>query len=143
MKTITCIAVIAMCCLLSCNKSDHQISQIERELSEPLQENEIIDDGAVRIKLDYQNALISLEGSLLSTTQENVNYFIENMPDNSETIIDINFHSGSGNFNLMAEGFTASTNSKRFAINNLPIESGKRPFMKIKKGIVKFTFITL
>lgn len=67
------------------------MSQIEREISEPLKENEIIDDGAVRIKLDYQNAQIALEGNHLSVTQSYVNYFIENMPDNSETVLYIEF----------------------------------------------------
>lgn len=143
MKTIACFAVMAMCCLISCNKSDSAISQAEKEISEPLQENEIIEDGAVRIKLDYQNAVIGLSGNLLSVTQENFNYFIENMPDNSETIIYIDFQSGSGTFSLMAEGFTASSNTKRFYLNNLPIGTGKKPFMKIKKGIVKLTFISL
>jgi hypothetical protein len=143
MKTIACLALAIMCCLSGCTKSEAEMSQLERELSEPLKENEIIEDGAVRIKLNYQNAQIALEGNLLSVTQPYVNYFIENMPDNSETILYIEFLSGSGTFDLMAEGFTASTYTKRFYMLGLPIGVGKKPFMKIQKGIVKYTFTRL
>lgn len=142
MKNITIgfLALAVLCAFTACEKSTSEMSQRDRELSEPLLENEIIEDGAVRIKLDYQNAQIELQGNQLMITQPYVNYYIENMPENSETVISINFIAGQGTFDLMAEGFTASTNTKRFYLKGLLIGVGKKEFMRIRKGLVKYTF---
>lgn len=136
------IAILFAASLFACKKSvnnEPPKTQKEIEMLEPLKDNQIISDGAVRIKLDYQNATIMLSGEYLEATQPGVNYFIEDLPDNSETMIYAEYV-GSGIFNVMAEGFTASTNTKRFYLNNLAIGSGKKPFMKVHKGIVRYTF---
>lgn len=142
-EVFTILSIVSMFCFFACKKSGSEMSQRDRELAEPLLENQIIMDGAVRMKLDYQNAQIELSGTYLQITQAGVNYFIENMPDNTETVIYVDFKTGSGTFDLMAEGFTASTFTKRFFIKGNVIGSGKKEFMKVQKGIVKYTFIKL
>lgn len=143
MKIMAVVSIVTLFSLAACEKPSTELSQRERELSETLKENEIIVDGAIRLKLDYQNAQIELDGTFLSVTQPYVNYYIESMPENSETVLYIDYKSGTGTFDLMAEGFTASTNTKRFYLLGTPIGTGKTAFMKITKGVVKYTFVIL
>lgn len=142
--------IFLVCTMLaSCSKPVTELSQRERELSEPLRENQIIEDGAVRLVLNYADAVINLQSPALSVTQPNVNYYIENMPDNSETTIYTEFTSvsKSGSFDLKVEGFTASTNSKRFYLTGIPMlttDAGQRKeFLRVQKGVVKYTFTRL
>lgn len=149
----TCTILLAGTFLSSCTKPattpPPQMSQRDREFLEPLKENEIIEDGAVRFVLNYADAVIDLQGSGLDTTQLYVNYYLEEMPDNSEIILFTEFKSITkpATFDLKVEGFTASTNTKRFSLTGIPFtlaDAGvKKEFIKVKKGIVKYTFIRL
>ncbi len=142
MKTLP--VIVFMFVLVSCKKSDPELSQRDREISEPLLQNQLIayEKEGVRIDLTYQSGSVMLSGQYLKTTEAGRSYYFDDMPENSETVIQAEY-TGSGTFDMLCEGFTAIGNTKRFEEKGLKIKSGKQDLMRIKKGIVKYTFIML
>ena len=154
MKRILLIAALALS-LTSCSK-DKELSQEEQELNEPLKENQIIEDekGGLNFFVFPTGADISVNiyhgNTEVPVIEKNRFYeyevLAEDLQDNTEYTIELQFHSvtTSGTFDFMAEGFTALTNTKKFWIKGIPIsvsDAGtKRKFLKMSRGIVRYTF---
>lgn len=135
----TCIFLM-MILLLSCRKHK-ELSQEERERSEPLLSNQIIENEHGGIRFFITNGKAQLQSSVpVYTTVAFTNYYIETdkLPPNSSTEL---IFVGTGTFDLFIEGFTAppSGMGKRISMPGLP--GGVK--IKLDKGVVKYTFTKL
>ena len=154
MKYILLIATICLS-LASCSKGK-ELSQEERERTEPLKENQIIENehGGLNFFLYTNGADISISlyhGNTEIPVLEPKRFFeyeilAEALQDNTEYIIELQFHSvtTAGTFDLMVEGFTAMPGQKNFWMRGIPVsvsDAGTRKkFLKMSRGIVRYTF---
>ena len=154
MKRILLISALALS-LTSCSK-DKELSQEEQERNEPLKENQIIENekGGLNFFVYPTGADISVNiyygNTEVPVIEKNKFYeyevLAEDLQDNTEYTIELQFHSvtTSGTFDFMVEGFTAWVDTKKFWIKSIPIsvsDAGtKRKFLKMNRGIVRYTF---
>jgi hypothetical protein len=118
-----------------------ELSQEDRERSEPLLSNQLIENEHGGIRFFISNGQAQLQSTIpVFTTTAFANYFIEadKLPRNSS--IELTF-AGTGTFDLDIEGFTAPPTGmgKRIKMPGLP---GGVKF-RLDKGIVKYTFTKL
>lgn len=142
--------------ITSCSKT-HELSQEEHERSEPLKENQIIEneEGGLNFFVYTNGAAISVNvyrGSTEVPVVERIPYnqysvVVSDLQENTEYIIELQYHSVAtpGTFDLMFEGFTALPTTKNFWVKGIPIsvsDAGTtKKFFKMQRGVVRYTFI--
>lgn len=166
MKRVLSLSVflILIMTLANCKKKTQPSSreeQIEKEISQPLLANEILEQEGIRFILNYDPSQAQLglnlykgssdAGTLLVPYQPYVNYYIEaeSLQENSDYIMSVVFNNitASGSYTLSVIGFTDLNKSKVFLLDNLNYtvanNQGSKPVLKIRKGIRKFGFYKL
>lgn len=155
MKYILLVSAIALS-LTSCSKPKEELSQEQRERSQPLKENQFIENekGGLNFFVLSDKAQISvqvLEGNTpiqLYEPQKFYEYEIlaENLKDNTDYTVALKIHSvdANGTFDFVVEGFTSIRENKEFRIKNIPINVSDvgttKMFLKMSRGVVLYTF---
>jgi hypothetical protein len=139
MKSLKLVALIFLvgAILFSCTKKK-EMSQEERERSEPLAANQFIENEHGGIRFFIVNGQAEMKSSIpVFTTEPLANYYLEvdKLPENSTTEI---WFVASGTFNLEVEGFTAPPDGigKRWKVSGLTASTR----ITVQKGIVRYTF---
>ena len=149
MKQILLIAVISLA-LISCSK------EFSQEGQEPSQQNLIIDDekGGLNFFLYTSGPEISVNiyhGATHVLVHEANKYHeyevsAGDLQDNVEYTIELEYHSvrDSGTFDLLVEGFTASTYTKKFWIRSIPVDVSdagtKKEFLRMTRRKARYIF---
>lgn len=157
------LLVLLITTIISCKK-DPKLSpreeQEQRELTEVLLPNEILEQEGIRFILNYNQNDAEIDVKLdkssgvsevsltLSQDQPYVNYSIlaNSLDENSDFIITTQFKSvvNNGTFDLSVIGFTNLNQTKKFTLTGMafiPANQGtSRKVIKIHKGIKKYTF---
>lgn len=155
MKHILLVSVIALS-LTSCSKPKEELSQEQQERSQPLKENQFIENekGGLNFFVLSDKAQISvrvLDGSTPVQVFEAKKYheyeiLAEVLRDNTDYTVELQFHSvdTTGVFDFVVEGFTSIRQNKEFRIRDIPVSPGDvgktRRFLKMSRGIVLYTF---
>ena len=157
------LLVLLFSTIISCKKDPKQSpreEQEQKELTEVLLPNEILEQEGLRFILNYNqdDAVIDVkldkssgvsEGSLtLSQDQPYVNCSIlaNALDENSDFIMTTEFKSvvNNGAFDLSVIGFTNMNHTKKFTISGISFTTANqgtsRKVLKIHKGIKKYTF---
>ena len=153
--------------IVSCQKSPGEsllapeIQRIKEE-DEVLLPYEFLEHGGIRFKINYPPGTAAIGLKLfkvlptrteipLGITTEFENYYIESkdMAENSDFILAVEYKTvaANGAFDLEVIGFTSINLSKEFTLSNNPYATSNagtsRDFLKIRKGINKYSFYKL
>lgn len=162
-KSVVCVMLLSL--LFSCNKDPQLSPREQQELEEqtgPLLANEILEQEGVRFILNYTQEDADIDLKLYKGTgttlvplemfqeQPFVNYSVlaSQMAENSDYTIQVELPSvvKNGTFDLTVIGYTNLNSSKRFTVPSVPFtvanQGAKRNFLKIHKGLRKYSFYT-
>ena len=160
--------VVTFSFLVSCQKSPNQLLQTPEDKQKANEEqgvllpNELLEREGLRFKINYPPGTAQIGLKLFSAspnrseipigvTEEFMNYYIKasELTNNSDYILTLEYKTVSqdGWFDLEIIGFTSINQSKEFTLSNNSYAKSNagttKDFLRIRKGVTKFSFYKL